>query len=207
MYSCSVILLMVMCLTYRVTDNTVTPNIGHWELGRQAVGGGSGMPIGSIITYISTTPPDNSWLLCDGGTFSPTTYPDLYIALGNRDRLPDLNEQFIRGTAVGGKIAGFTKHNDTTRLPRSSSFRTDQQGNHHHDIAVGNRGDWVDAAVGNPGAIESVEKNWVAGPHQRRMPGDTVFWNAGDHSHAITSGGDAETAPKHVYLAYFIKAL
>lgn len=54
---------------------------------------GEKMPVGSIISYASSIPPTN-WLVCDGQTFSETTYPELSSVLGS-NILPDLSAKFI----------------------------------------------------------------------------------------------------------------
>ena len=182
-------------------------NNNGWELLRIGSESGSGGPVGQIIAFPTTTPPTGH-LLCDGSTFSATTYPALAAVLGG-NRLPDLRFQFIRGSANQSDINGFTKRNDTTRRPRTSNFTTNQQGNHNHDIAVGFVGAYKNAVseTSQVGAISSLDKNWVGGPYEKRMPGSQVLWDGGAHTHDITSGGDNETAPLHVYMAYMIKAL
>lgn len=63
------------------------------------------VPIGTIISYASTTLPIG-FLLCDGSEISKTDYADLYIVIGNKFgtatdttkfRLPDLRNRFIQG--------------------------------------------------------------------------------------------------------------
>lgn len=53
-----------------------------------------GVPVGAVVGYPEgMTPP--GYLKADGGTFERTAYPDLYAALGNRNRLPDLRQSDI----------------------------------------------------------------------------------------------------------------
>jgi len=63
------------------------------------------VPIGTIISYASTTLPIG-FLLCDGSEISKTDYADLYIVIGNKFgtatdttkfKLPDLRNRFIQG--------------------------------------------------------------------------------------------------------------
>jgi len=56
------------------------------------------MPIGGIIMwpYISGLAVPTDYLLCDGSTFSSTTYPDLYTILGSTT-LPNLVDKMPRG--------------------------------------------------------------------------------------------------------------
>ena len=53
-----------------------------------------GVPVGAVVGYPEgMTPP--GYLKADGGTFERTAYPDLYAALGNRNRLPDMRQSDI----------------------------------------------------------------------------------------------------------------
>lgn len=63
------------------------------------------VPIGTIISYASTTLPVG-FLLCDGSEISKTDYADLYTVIGNKFgtatdttkfKLPDLRDKFIQG--------------------------------------------------------------------------------------------------------------
>lgn len=57
-----------------VTDGTVT-----WTI--RKIGSGSGLPLGAIIPFAGTTPPEG-YLLCNGAAVSRTMYPDLYTLIG-----------------------------------------------------------------------------------------------------------------------------
>ncbi len=63
--------------------------------GMSGGGGGGLVPVGTIIMYYSTIAPDG-YLICDGSTFSATTYPSLYSLLG-QSRTPDMRGLFVRG--------------------------------------------------------------------------------------------------------------
>lgn len=77
-------------------------------------GGGDTLPVGSIIAYSSDTIP-NGWLLCDGSSFSTTSYPELFEAIGvtygwddeRNPKLPDL-----RGKVTVGKDENDTDFNE-----------------------------------------------------------------------------------------------
>jgi hypothetical protein len=55
------------------------------------------IPVGTIIPWISHTPPEDAWawLDCDGSSFSAAQYPDL--AKLYPGVLPDLRDEFLRG--------------------------------------------------------------------------------------------------------------
>jgi microcystin-dependent protein len=52
--------------------------------------------VGVIMPYAGATAP-TGWLLCDGSTFSSTTYPQLYTLLGNSTTLPNLRQKYLLG--------------------------------------------------------------------------------------------------------------
>jgi len=171
-----------------------------------------GSPIGSIVTYPSLTPPEG-YLLCDGSTFEATLYPELNVLLGG-NTLPDLRMQFIRGTDNQAKLNGFPHHQDTTRRPRAP-FQTNQTGNHYHSIGAYEQEsqDMVQQyhgyTAGNP-SPQAAHMFKVEDPHKggNEAEGDEhemAVSTDGQHSHTINAGGDAETVPRHVYMAYHIK--
>ena len=141
--------------------------------------------IGSIFWYVSTTPPNLDWLLCDGSDIDILEYPQLHSIC--RGVLPSMNGQFVRGTATPSDItlAGL---NDTTALPKST-FVSNITGNHNHEISNqenkygGGSASMVDPLVGNSVATSST----------------------GSHTHTVTGGGDSETRPNNVRLAPMIK--
>ena len=53
------------------------------------------VPVGTVISYYGTTAPEG-YFVCNGGSFSATTYPKLKALLGS-NVLPDLRGYFIRG--------------------------------------------------------------------------------------------------------------
>lgn len=65
---------------------------------------GEDMPLGSIIMYPKTTPPNTKWMLCEGQTLDNTLYPDLFSLIGYNFggsgvhfSLPDMRSKFIAG--------------------------------------------------------------------------------------------------------------
>lgn len=151
-------------------------------------------PVGTIIMFPSVTPP-RGYLLCDGAAITAAQWPLLHTLVGGH--LPDLRDQFVRGAANQGQINGFTKHQDTTRRPRGTAFggTTQNRGSHTHRIKTvtdESSAGWVDGGGGG----------WST-----TVAGNDAILPDGAHTHpfSVTSGGDAETAPKHVRLAYMIK--
>jgi hypothetical protein len=164
-----------------------------------------GVPVGTIITYCSTTPPPG-FLLCDGAAFSATQYAELAALLPSHT-VPDLRGQFIRGhdsrwANASTTWAVGTQHQDTTRMPRSPFTATAAAaGMHKHE--PNDTMKWHNLDDGSSG--RNVDIEWGGGGPD--VTGDEWTKDAGQHTHAITiSGGDSETAPPHVIMAYMIKA-
>jgi len=165
----------------------------------QVIPVGSTVPVGAIISFGSATAPPG-WLMCDGGIV-PATYPLLRAAIGNT--LPDLRNQFVRGSADQNAIGGFTHHQDTTRMPRNpfSGIAT-SAGDHAHYMDL---------------SAFSIDASWQSADEILLSPGHSStpsgVWNkrlnvntTGAHQHTLNiNGGDSETAPPSVYLAYIIK--
>jgi hypothetical protein len=169
----------------------------------------SGMPIGAIIAYPKTTL--SGYLLCHGGTFDATVYPELNSILGG-NTLPDLRTRFIRGANNQAEIDGFTKHGDSTKMPNNPFIAADggvhahtmnETGDHRHTM-------FATEAESQAGKLAAGNGNWLA-----EVPPEWSMRGAGDHHHNIynsnghthtINGGDTETAPKNVILAYLIKA-
>ena len=88
------------------------------------------IPVGTIIPWASSTAPNEGgkWLLCNGGTFSSTTYPKLYSVLG-KTTLPSLNGRFLEGTT---STPGSTK---SAGLPNiAGTIKSTSGGNQFSDI-------------------------------------------------------------------------
>jgi microcystin-dependent protein len=52
--------------------------------------------VGTIMPFSGSVAP-TGWLLCNGSTFVETTYPELYVLLGNSNTLPDLRNKYLLG--------------------------------------------------------------------------------------------------------------
>jgi hypothetical protein len=151
-----------------------------------------GAPIGTISMWptLGAMPPAH--LLCDGAAIDPAVYPRLAYLCG--PKLPDLRGQFVRGAKTQPDIQGFPKRQWTTGRPRAA-FTTNMTGDHSHRVDQK-----MTHRVGASGGPN--DNVWFDGN------GSIITTDAaGNHTHTITGGGDAETAPDHVFLAYIIKAL
>ncbi|WP_114935944.1 pyocin knob domain-containing protein [Neisseria lactamica] len=58
-----------------------------------------GIPVGAIVSFPKAVQNPEGFLKADGTTFAQNTFPDLYRALGNTNKLPDLSRTDIGITA------------------------------------------------------------------------------------------------------------
>jgi hypothetical protein len=136
------------------------------------------------------------WLLCDGGVVSRTTYAALFGLIGTTYGagdgtttfgVPDLRGQFIRGAdnmgtgaagrdSTSGRLTGTTQ-DDSTRAPRTNNFTTSDR----YTVLNG---------------------NYIGKGNITVAPWDNFGWTERTQS---ISGGDPETTPKNIAMAYYIK--
>lgn len=83
-------------------------------------------PVGSIVAYAGTSSP-NGWLLCDGSSYSTTTYSSLYNVIGNKYgsatntfNVPDLRSKVIRGSSATATLTNTTNGANTVTLATSN---------------------------------------------------------------------------------------
>lgn len=159
---------------------------GAWEQDRAQLTYYDPIPLGAIQAFTIGTAP-RGWLLCDGSTFDQTTYPELFAVLGVAT-LPDLRGEFLRGRKTGEALG--THVDWTTGKPKI---------------------DFV-SAHSHTGLPAKGGTNWFSN-YQRTggsWPGEAGGYDgtgATDSTNAaVTSGGDAETAPDHTLVDWYIKA-
>lgn len=183
-------------------------------------------PIGTVIPYGAEVNQSNraalyarGWLLCDGQSYPQTgDQADLFAVIGRNFggdttnfRVPDLRGLFPRGVdhqrgrdpdagsrspvgTLGAAQVG-SLQTPATALPRTA-MTLSANGDHAHSCtyfpAESGR-----VASGASGAYAKNYGDWGDGVGQTAA--------GGDHTHAITGGGDAETRPDNVYVNYLIK--
>ncbi len=151
------------------------------------------VPIGTIISYASTTLPVG-FLLCDGSEISKTDYADLYTVIGNKFgtatdstkfKLPDLRNRFIQGANSNlgaSKDAG---------LPNITGSFTS------YDYVYGNAKDSFTRAISNKNSGSNIV-NPTDAPY--------VVYNF-DASKSNSIYGNSDTVqPPSVCLTFIIKA-
>jgi microcystin-dependent protein len=67
----------------------------------------TGLAIGSVVAWPRSSVPKN-YLRCNGQSFSTSSYPKLYKALGN-NRVPNYDGEFLRGAGNGRGSVGSTQ--------------------------------------------------------------------------------------------------
>jgi hypothetical protein len=166
-------------------------------------------PFGSVDTPVGTviqsllTPKQMSrvgkgYVLADGRMVIGTPYN----RLTKNTRVPNLMGMFIRGATDTNKIG--VHYTDSTAVP-NNGFLTTENGEHSHLVFTG------DEALRENQQYISIFRNVPNGPDYAKVGHVSasannalgVTSNAGLHTHFVT-GGDAETAPVHVTLNYYV---
>ena len=126
---------------------------------------------------MGTTVPDN-WLKCNNGTFSSSTYPELYAVLGNSTQLPDFRGRFPLGVGKSDSPRS-TNHTLKSEGGEESHILTiDEMPSHSHDITYregeeqGNNNTYSD--LGGTGVTDSTEEEGGDDPHNNMPPFYTV---------------------------------
>jgi microcystin-dependent protein len=181
------------------------------------------VPIGSMMMWPVATAP-SGWLICDGGSFSAATYPDLATVLGGTT-LPDMRTRFPVGVgsghalgATGGAatvalaLANIPAH---THSPGTLSIGNNDAAHQHpmghtHDVGGSFISDVASTGTGGrlrPTGTISTTTSSIAntgnqsGPHQHGLSGST-----GDGSLAGLAGTAHENRPPYMALHFIIKA-
>jgi len=112
------------------------------------------VPTGCVKMYAGSTPP-SSWLICDGGAVSRTTYADLFAVIGTTYgqgngsttfNVPDMRGNVVVGhngsTYNRGSTGGSPTHEITTaEMPiHSHTGTSDVGGAHSHTGTIGSTG-------------------------------------------------------------------
>ena len=117
-------------------DNTLQGNIDSEASARQNADNGlssrisalenasSGLPVGAVFWWFGTTSnrPSNT-LVCDGSSFSTSSYPELYQKLG-KSSVPNItgSKRFIRGSTTAGTTQSDAIRNITGRVGAAAGW-------------------------------------------------------------------------------------
>lgn len=167
----------------------------HIEMDNNLVGLSlTGIPIGSVVTWMTETAPED-WLFLRGQAVSRTTYPALFGLLGTMYgqgdgsttfNLPDFRGLFLRGRDGGAEVdpdrGSRTDRGDGTTGDAVGTKQSDEFKNHVHGV--------------RPIAL-NIRSDVGAG-----------HWSVQNNLNAdSTATGGNETRPKNIYVNYIIKAL
>ena len=81
----------------------------------------SSVPVATIITSVSDKAP-SGYLLCDGNQYSQTTYPALYLAIGNKYNKEDTSEGYFCVPDLRELVLVGTGENDTQEIADHDVF-------------------------------------------------------------------------------------
>lgn len=98
----------------------------------------SGAPVGSLMPYAGTTPPDG-WLICDGSEISRTTYARLFSVIGTTYGAGDGNSSFNIPNYSTLRIGGIPDYSNGTGYTGVTSFIAPDDG---WVESAGNTGGW-----------------------------------------------------------------
>ena len=154
------------------------------------------LPVGSITMWCSASAP-SGWLLCNGSTFSRTTYPDLYTALGNKNTVPDLRDRFIVG-------AGHDYSVGNTGGLKEVTLQSSQMPKHSHSV---NDYYYIESYNASGDAISGKETvNSSFGPRvEHDTDNDELYYK----THNTEEAGESkahENRPPYYALTFIIKA-
>lgn len=154
----------------------------------------SDVPVGTIIASASTAAPDG-YLYCDGSEVDEKIYPKLYKVV---TVLPNLKRKFLRG--CGDTDTVLTAVNESTTAINGLTID-----DHSHDYKS-----YKDGGTGQPGSGDFVASQAGGYSYDRGL--NNVYTTTDDpksspvQAQKLTITGDAETAPEHVFVNFFIKA-
>jgi microcystin-dependent protein len=162
-------------------------------------------PSGSIIAYAGTSSP-NGWLLCDGSSYSTTTYASLFAIIsyryggsGSNFNVPDLRTRVIRGSD------NIEQLNNTTNGTDNITLTISNMPSHTHT--------YQDAAFSSDGGSKPAGNIFGDGAstdsnngYYWRQANGTLTTTAGDlTSGSAGSGTSFSIIPRNLQMNYIIK--
>jgi len=172
--------------------------------------------VGTILPYAGSTAPDG-WLLCNGDSFSSSTYPELYSLIGSTT-LPDLREKYLKGAsniADTKQSSGNVGHTHNASYSASNSSNNNSaDATHAHNINyngvdAGNAAHshlvtFVGAAaygyMTNAGNFVAGNQGNMVGTHYHYGSYGTYQYDNISHSHAINAVSSNNSNPSHSHV-------
>lgn len=171
------------------------------------------VPVGTIAMYGGATAP-TGWLLCDGGSFSPSSYPTLNTVLGGTNT-PDLKGRFAIGDnstltllATGGSAtiaeANLPSHTHSINHDHPSSTTSGQSQSHNHT--------YTNTVFGSNLIVSATDES---GSYPAGQPADSTGSASQDHTHSFdvpaytgnsgSTGSGTDYYPPYLVVNYIIK--
>ena len=172
-------------------------------------------PIGGVAALGGLLESNNYWIACDGASYSTEEYPELFAVIGriyggveadvdieaNGDVdveiegtfcVPDYRGYFLRGT-------DYTENVDPDWKARESFLSTPKP-------AVGSHQDAATKIPTTPftASVAYIPKRYVVS--DRGLGSNCSMDHGAKVIDTCTSGGDGDTRPTNIYVAFYIKA-
>lgn len=156
-----------------------------------------GVYVGSVMGWLTPTPPDSTWLECNGQSITTAGYPDLFSRIGYtfggagaNFNVPDFRGQFLRGWDHGAgndpDAATRTNRGDGTTGDNIGTKQDDATEAHNHGLEN------LDTGSGSIGV----------GGASVQQPGTGPSFSGG----VTQSTTGNETRPKNINVMWIIKA-
>ncbi len=152
------------------------------------------VPVGAIVTWPSATPPaSGAYVECDGKSYDPAVYPELFAVLGNsygtdgtKFRVPDYRGMFLRGWDhyAGNDPDASSRTVSATNATLNDgvgSYQGDDNKEHSHSI---------------PTYTDDGKSGYIARGSTHTQANNSV----------TNKAGGSESRPKNLSVMYIIKA-
>lgn len=177
-----------------------------------AISANNGVPTGSIMPYIGTTPPPG-WVLCNGQNISSTTGSAPLISLLGSNNVPDLRGMFLRGAGSDSRTSTETVNLKATQ---EESLKSHLHPKGTLAVGGGTHRHWMNFYVdetdadGDGGSDDRYGDNNSEGVIQEETDSREGSGVAdGTHEHTISGStgntGGSETRPVNYGVNYIIK--
>jgi microcystin-dependent protein len=176
----------------KVTQGSVVFSNEKLQAVPYAIHAQNGVPSGTIMAYVGTTPPVG-WLLCDGSSFPDNVYYAQLKALLGGTNTPNLAARYLRGVGVqegrGGIALKGTQYDELRQHAHGVNITTTTNGNHEHNAGNGfnklSRADnrywvlWGSTSSATPSNPENAPQGRTNAYDNANLP------FAGDHTHQV----------------------